>query len=234
LDNVSLARLFAEELELGRPPVGLTFVESRPDGVPDAGAAPSACTFWRRAEGGVFFAPGVAHYECPVGAMTMGFSLPEEQAPRAEALVRTMVQLEYLAAEEVAQMPAVGKPHSGIVYGPLAALPLEPDVVVLTLTPAQAMLVAEAAGSLAQREVPALTAMGRPACSAVARAANTGLTHLSLGCIGARTYLELADNQALVLLPREALQVTADRLGTIARANRELAAFHSGQKARFA
>ena len=33
---------------------------------------------WRRAEAGVFFAPAVRHYHCAVGAMTMGFDLPEQ------------------------------------------------------------------------------------------------------------------------------------------------------------
>src|SRR5262249_457026 len=158
-------------------------------------------TFWRRAEAGVFFAPAEAHYECPVGTMTMGFQLPADRMPRAEALVSAMVGLEYLGAEEAERMPSVAKSHTGVLYGPLAGVPGDPDVVVLLLTPRQAMLVAESAGSLSLRDTPGLAAMGRPACVAVARAANSGAPHLSLGCIGARTYLELEEDLELIALP---------------------------------
>jgi uncharacterized protein (DUF169 family) len=235
MNNDEIALLLAAELDLRRPPVALSFLEAAPPGIPaDPAPVPSACTFWRRAEAGVFYAPGTAHSECPVGTMTMGFPLSAEQMPRAEALVNTMVSLEYLGSEEAASLPAVARPHNGILYGPLASFPVEPDVVVLFLTPRQAMLVAESAGSLALRETPGLAAMGRPACVAVARAANSGEPHLSLGCIGARTYLELEEDLELIALPRAALAATANRLSTIIRANQELAAFHAGQKARFA
>jgi uncharacterized protein (DUF169 family) len=234
MTNDEIVSLFAAELDLRRPPVALAFLEAPPPGVPaNPAPVPSACAFWRRAEAGVFFAPAEAHYECPVGTMTMGFPLPADQMPRAEALVNTMVGLEYLRAEEAARMPAVAKSHKGVLYGPLAGFPVDPDVVLLFLTPRQAMLVAESAGSLALRDTPGLAAMGRPACVAVARAANSGAPHLSLGCIGARTYLELEEDLELIALPRAALADTASRLATLARANRELAAFHRAQKARF-
>ena len=56
---------------------------------------------------------------------------------------------------------------------------------------------------------------------------------MSLGCIGARTYVELPDDRALLVLPGEALERTAERLPGLARANAVLARYHGEKKARF-
>src|SRR4051812_30470466 len=171
MSNQHLAETLTRELGLERPPVGLAFVEQQPDGIPTIeGTAPSACTFWRRGQNELFYAPAAAHYECPVGAMTMGFELPPERAPQAEQLVGTMAELGYFSLDEVPHLPSVRQPHTGIVYGPLAELPIAPDAVLVQVTPFQGMVLAEASGSAALRDVPSLAAMGRPACAGLARA----------------------------------------------------------------
>jgi uncharacterized protein (DUF169 family) len=234
MENQQLASLLSKHLKLDRPPVALAFVEQPPAGLAgSSGAAPSACTFWRRAESELFYAPAAEHYECPIGAMTMGFELPAEEAPKAQQLVGTMVELGYFAEEEVAHLPGVGKAHQGIVYGPLERFPLAPDAVVVQVTPFQAMLLAEASGGAALRESPGLAAMGRPACAVVARSVNEAIATMSLGCIGARTYVELPDDRALLVLPGEALEGTAERLPGLARANEVLAGYHGEKKGRF-
>lgn len=233
MDNRRIADVLTTELKLERPPVALAFAERRPDGIAGSGGpAPSACTFWRRGQTELFYATAEEHYECPVGAMTMGFELPPEQGPRAEQLVGTMVELGYFGMEEVAHLPSVRRPHAGIVYGPLAEFPLPPDAVVVQVTPFQAMLLAEASGGATLRESPGLAVMGRPACAVVARATNEGAATLSVGCIGARTYVELPDDRGLLVLPPEALERTVERLPSLRRANEELAGYHRGQKER--
>lgn len=234
MDNQHLAAGLVEGLELARPPVALAFVEDRPPGLPDAArAAPSACTFWRRGESELFYAAAPEHYECPVGALTMGFELPPEQAPRAEQLVGTMIELGYFGADEVAHLPSVRRGHGGIVYGPLATFPLEPDAVIVQVSPFQAMLLAEAGEGAVLRERPGLAAMGRPACAVVAHSVNQATATLSLGCIGARTYVELADDRAILVLPGASLERTVGRLPALVQANRTLAGYHGEQKARF-
>src|SRR5205809_779608 len=126
--------------------------------------------------------------------------------------------------------PAVQKPHQGILYGPLAEFPVEPDVVLAIVSPAQGMILAEASESVTLRERPALPTLGRPACAAVAWAANEGDVTLSLGCIGARTYVEVPDDRAIVIVPGAALDRVAERVGSLAGANRDLAAFHQKRK----
>lgn len=233
MDNQALARALTDELRLERPPVALAFVEAPPAGLGGPGGpAPSACTFWRRAETELFYAAAADHLECPVGLMTMGFELPPERAPEAQQLVGTMVELGYFGMDEVPHLPSVKRPRAGIVYGPLASFPFEPDAVLVQATPFQAMILAEAGEGTVLRETPGLAAMGRPACAAVARAVEAAASTLSLGCIGARTYVELPDDRAILVLPREALARTVERLPTLARANRTLAEFHAERKAR--
>ena len=96
------------------------------------------------------------------------------------------------------------------------------------------MVLAEASDSVTLREQPGLPTMGRPACAAVAWAANEDDVTLSLGCIGARTYVEVPDDRAIVIIPGAALDRVAERLGTLAQANRDLAAFHQKNKADYA
>ena len=235
MNNADRARALMDDLGLDRPPVALAFLDRAPAGVPTAeGLEPSACTFWRQAEQGVFYVGAERHLECPVGAMTMGFELPPERAPEAEQLVGMMVDLQYFSLEEVRHLPSVKKPHQGVLYGPLAELPVEPDVVLVIATPRQGMLLAEASESVTLRATPALPTMGRPACAAVAWSANDSNVTLSLGCIGARTYVEVPDDRAIVVLPATLLDRVAERLTVLARANSELASFHEGRKAQYA
>jgi uncharacterized protein (DUF169 family) len=234
MTNAQLADRLQAGLKLDRPPVGLAYVDIPPAGVAAATEpAPSACTFWRRAEQGVFYAGEAEHYACPVGAMTQGFSLPESEQPRAMELVGTMVDLGYFSMDEVAHLPTIRKPHRGVVYGPLAKLPLPPDLVLLVVSPFQAMVLAESAGAMALGETPALAAMGRPACAALPRALGSGAPTLSLGCIGARTYAEIPEDRALVVLPADSLEQTLSRLDTLLHANQALATYHGQKKAGF-
>jgi uncharacterized protein (DUF169 family) len=74
VDHTRLADGLRTKLELDTPPIAISFVQAPPPGVPTTEAVvPSACTFWRRAEQGVFYAPASAHLNCAIGAMVMGF-----------------------------------------------------------------------------------------------------------------------------------------------------------------
>lgn len=215
--------------------MGLAFVEEPPPHVPSVSdAAPSACTFWRRAEHGVFYAVAQDHQECPVGVLTMGFPLDESGQRRAQATVGLFAQLDYFSPDEVAHLPSVSKPYAGIVYGPLAEMPVPPDVVLVVASPYQAMVLAESGGTLALQDVPQLAVMGRPACAAIPRAMQAGQTTLSLGCVGARTYAEIPEDRLLVALPAERLEQTIERLGTLQNANDVLGGMHRQKRAQFA
>lgn len=235
MDNQTRAQVLTDELRLERKPVAFAFVDKSPDGVRvTTSLEPSACTFWRQAERGVFYAAADRHLECGVGAMTMGFELPADRAPAAMELVGMMVEMGYLDSTEPNHLPMVKKPHQGILYGPLESFPGEPDVALAIVSPQQGMLLAEASDAVTLREQPGLPTFGRPACGAVAWTANENDVTLSLGCIGARTYVEVPDDRAIVIIPGGALDQIAGKLGAVAKANRDLAAFHQKRKTDYA
>jgi uncharacterized protein (DUF169 family) len=229
-----LAQRFNDLLELKQSPVGLAFVDDIPDEVFHMNArVPSACTFWRLAERGVFYANAEDHQECPIGMMTMGFIMPEASQQRAQALVQTMADVQYFSPAEVAVLPIVNKPHQSIIYGRLDQFPVEADVVLCILDTQQAMLVAEAMGNTNWLHQGGQSAFGRPTCAVIARTMQTGTTSMSFGCVGARTYIGLTPSEVVLTIPGSELATLVERLETTTAANAALAPFHQQQKARF-
>jgi uncharacterized protein (DUF169 family) len=69
--------------------------------------------------------------------------------------------------------------------------------------------------------------MGRPACAVVPQVMNTGRAALSLGCCGARAYLDvLSDDVAIFAIPGAKLAAYAERIETLSKANAVLSQFH--------
>ena len=118
-DRAFLASRLISDLELDFAPVALARVSAPPSGVEVANdAVPSACTFWRKAEQGVFFADDQAHMGCPIGAMVMGFKLSEAKTDELMGLVGDMCAVAYLEEDEVERIPHFDAAASGAVYGP--------------------------------------------------------------------------------------------------------------------
>lgn len=229
-----LALRFIDLLQLKQSPVGLTFVDDAPEGVQHTNArVPSACTFWRLAEKGVFYAEAEDHQECPIGMMTMGFTMPEASQQRAQALVQTMANVQYFSPAEVSALPIVNKPHRSIVYGRLDQFPVEADVVLCILDTQQAMLVAEAMGNMNWLQQGGQSSFGRPTCAVIPRTMQTGATSISFGCVGARTYTGLTPSEVVLTLPGREFAGLVERLQVTVAANAALAPFHQQQKARF-
>lgn len=228
-----LTQRFVDLLHLKQPPVGLAFVENVPENVQRTGKrVPSACTFWRLAEQGLFYATAEDHQQCPIGMMTMGFNMLESSQEQAQALVETMASVQYFSPEEVSALPTVKKPHSSIVYGRLDLFPIEADVVLSILDTQQAMLVAEALGNMNWLQG-GQTAFGRPTCAVIPRTLQTQNASMSFGCVGARTYIGLTPAELVMTIPASEFASLVERLQTIVSANNALAPFHAQQKERF-
>ena len=118
MNNAQLASKILSILQLENQPIALSFVENVPNGIQTFDQeVPSACTFWRKADSGVFFAPAQKHYNCPVGALTMGFDLPENVQKELMGFVHKMVSSDYLVMEEAEKIPTSKTKKAGIVYG---------------------------------------------------------------------------------------------------------------------
>jgi len=224
-----------KRLRLDVPPVALAFVDEPPPGVDTLQAeGPSACSFWRRAEREVFFAPAAKHFGCAVGAMTMGFQLPETIRQSLVRTVETMCDAGYIAADEPGSMPSVKRSHAGILYGPLADFPGRVDLVVLWVTPRQAMLFNEAGGQVAWSSSSQTSIFGRPACAALPVALSESRPTLSFGCLGMRTFTAIADDRLLAVVPAADLEGFTSRLASTCAANAAMGEVYEDMKAQFA
>ena len=233
MDFVQLSERMESRLALDSPPVAIAFVDRPPDGIEQFdGSVPSSCTFWRRAETGVFYADAEAHRGCPIGAMVMGFPVEGSLHDDLMATVTRMVESFYLGPDEPQRLPAVTKPKSGIVYGPLRDFPVEPDLVLLWLTPAQAMLFAEAAGTVSWTNLDN-EVFGRPACAALPIALEASRAALSLGCKGMRTFTEISEDRMLAVLPGGEAIMFCDSLDRTAEANETMLDYYAGRKEEF-
>lgn len=231
MDHATTAQRLSTLLSLQHPPIALAFVDRPPDGIAQASRpVPSACTFWRQAEQHTFYAAAEQHFNCPVGSMVMGFELPPAVSEQLGGLVQSMCDARYLSMDEAAKIPTVTKHSAGIVYGPLSEFPLDPDLVVLWVNVAQAMLYSEAAGRAAWTAAP-MDVSGRPGCAALPLALRNGQPGMSLGCAGMRTFTEIGDDLNLAAMPGGALAGFVDALAGTVQSNTAMRSFYSAHKA---
>jgi uncharacterized protein (DUF169 family) len=229
-----MAGRLTDVLGLDRVPIALAFVDGPVEGIePVDQQVPSACAFWRLAAERCFYAPAEAHYNCPVGAATMGFQLPAEIAGRLGETVDLMVGATYLDRRELPLLPHMGGGAAGIVYGPLSAFPLTADAVLVWMTPRSAMLFAEAQGDARWNAPAASRVLGRPACASIPTAVETG-TALSFGCSGMRTFTEIADTHLLGVIAGRELETMLTALEQASRANTVMLQHYEEQASLFA
>lgn len=217
-----IAQLKAD-IGLAIEPVALRRVEVPPEGVDIVHEElPAACTFWRKAEEKVFFATKGAHMGCPIGAMVMGFDLPKEKEDELMELVDQMCSLSYLKKEEVPNIPKLTDSHAGILYGPLKIFPLEPELVLMWVIPAQAMLLQEATGETTWSLEAQAGLFGRPACAVLPKSLERNRPALSMGCTGMRTFTEIAAERMLLSIPGRLLPELEGKVRRAVSANRKM------------
>jgi uncharacterized protein (DUF169 family) len=101
---------------------------------------------------------------------------------------------------------------------------MPPDAVVLFVRASQMLVLVEAAEGVDHGAPPAL---GRPACAVVPQVVDSGRAALSLGCCGARAYVDaMTDDIAIFAMPGGKLADYAARVAELARANSVLGTFH--------
>jgi uncharacterized protein (DUF169 family) len=226
MDYAKISARLVESLGLGRSPVALKFGIERPPGValPSA-AVQSPCGFWRQAEGKVFYASAVDHFNCPVGSMVMGFQLPPEVSQELGDLVKFMCGECYIADDEAAKIPRVSQQGPGVLYGDLALFPEEPDVVVMWLIPHQAMIFNEAVGDV-NWAGELMQISGRPGCAAIPRAMERGKPGLSLGCAGTRAFSGIGDDELLAIVPGRQLEAFVAALERTVNVNEAVMSYY--------
>ncbi len=218
-------------LRLQRQAVAVKYQPDPPDDIPRISkSALSGCTYWKlAAEGQTFYTVAADHLGCPVGAHTHGVEMPESTAKELEGMLDTMVELRYLSMDEVPGIPTLQGEFGVAIYAPLASAAFEPDVVLVSGTARQMMLLAEAAHAAGVATNASM--VGRPTCAALPAVMQTGATATNLGCIGNRVYTGLDDDQLYFVIAGPQLKTVVNQLETIVKANHELKQFHQGRLA---
>jgi uncharacterized protein (DUF169 family) len=219
------AEVLTKSLSLSQPPVSISFADSIPAGLDAAtNRVPAGCRFWEEAAHQTFVTGADDHSLCAIGVYTHNLQPSAGyQADLGDAL-RVFNQLAYVREEDIPAIPVLQSRHQYIIYSPLAESPLPPDVVILFVHANQNLILSEATQQVESQNPPA---MGRPACAVVPQVINTGRAALSLGCCGARAYLDiLTDGMAVFAIPGAKLDAYAERIQLLAKANSTLAAFH--------
>jgi uncharacterized protein (DUF169 family) len=211
-------------LGLKRRPVAVAYCDSEPAEVKKfSGTVPSGCTFWKlAAEGSTFYTVPNDHFNCAVGSYTHNIALPPDRESELPGTLQFMTGLGYLKMEEVPAIARLDHPPAAVIYAPLGDTPVDPDVVIVTGSSAQLMLLEEAAG---RAGCGVQASMGRPTCMALPAAMKLNAIGSS-GCIGNRVYTGMADSDAYLVLSASALSRVAAEIPTIVSANQKLEQFH--------
>lgn len=220
-----LAETLSRNLRLAQAPVAVCFPDSIPASVPIYnGHAPAGCSFWREATSGPFATSPTDHALCAVGSYTHNLEMSAAQQTDLQDCLGVFGNLGYVTAEDLPLISVLDRRPEHVVYAPLAQSPLPPEVVLLFSDASQALIISEAVQQVEHRNLPAL---GRPACAVIPQVANTGLAALSLGCCGARAYVDAFTTDLLICaLPGANLASYVERIAALANANSILSQFH--------
>jgi uncharacterized protein (DUF169 family) len=222
----TLAGTLTDSLRLTQPPVAIAFTDTVPPGVAAySGLSPAGCRFWQEAGSHVFATVPRDHDLCSIGIYTHHLETSDAAGADLQDALKVFGDLGYVRPADMPFIPVLQRQPKVVVYGPLASIPVPPDVVLLFVKSDQALILSEASQQMEDGLPPAL---GRPACAVVPQAFNTGRTALSLGCCGARAYLDvLTPDVALYAIPGSKLEGFTERVSALAGANAVLTKFHS-------
>jgi uncharacterized protein (DUF169 family) len=221
-----VAQMLADSLHLRIPPVAVCLTNTPPPGVPfSTEPAPAGCSFWERGAKEAFVTSPKDHESCAVGMYThhMPLDTPSRQEDLNDCL-KVFGDLGYVRPEDIPAIPVLKEEASYVVYAPLNSTPIPPSVVLLFANSRQSLVITEAVQQV-DPDIP--LALGRPACGVIPQAVNTCRPVLSLGCCGARAYLNaLTDDFALWALPGAKIAQYAGRINVLTAANNILTQFH--------
>jgi uncharacterized protein (DUF169 family) len=223
--RAELSQTLTESLKLRQPPVAVCLTDDVPVGVASwSGQSPAGCRFWQEAVNRVFATAAQDHSLCSIGQYTHNLDMTPAAGQDLGDALRVFADLGYVREQDIPQIPVLASKPKHVLYGPLSQVPVEPDVVLLFVRADQTLILSEASQQLESGLPPA---MGRPACAIIPQAKNTGRSALSLGCCGARAYLDvLSGDIAIYAVPGATLNAFVERIAALTEANTILTRFH--------
>ncbi|MCS7142933.1 MAG: DUF169 domain-containing protein [Aigarchaeota archaeon] len=200
-----LAKELEMTLKLKKPLVAITFTMGDVTDVPEStDVVPSSCTFWALGQTRTFSTRPEQHLNCSVGAVTHGFKKAEEIGPGCGcADVDLLVDVGWVTAEDIRNLPSVRKQQKRVVYGPLRTVKFVPDVVVMFANAEQAMMISSAT----QFKV-----TGKPACIGIPISMSENNVVMSLGCTASRLRAGYDPSELVVFISGAIFPSLAERL----------------------
>jgi len=230
-DYSALAARLTTALNLTTAPVAVSFLDDAPGDTtgPDSTVA-AGCKFWELGATRKLTTRANDHRLCAIGIHTHNLAdAPATQGGDLGATLAAMQGLDYVRPEEVEALPVMDHASRCVVYAPLAESQEEPATVLLFAHADQGLVITEALARI-DDDVPAT--MGRPACALIPQVVNSARSASSLGCCGARAYLDVLDEGTTIwALHGGKLERYVEAIETFARANDTLRQFHDLRRA---
>jgi uncharacterized protein (DUF169 family) len=225
-DLGKLGQALQSSLKLKTAPVAVCVMDAAPAGVPaHSGAVAAGCQFWGEGSTKAFNTTAKDHENCSIGMFTHHMSMGDAQQADLNDALKVMGDLGYVRPADLPLIPVLKNEPKNVVYSPLGQAPKTPDVVLLFANYPQGLVISEAVEQVENAVSPVL---GRPACGVIPQVANSGKAALSLGCCGARAYVDaLGDDMALWALPGANIEAYTARIEELSKANDILTKFHS-------
>jgi uncharacterized protein (DUF169 family) len=188
------------------------------------GRVPAGCVFWMKAVDRTFSTVAADHANCSVGSYTHGFLSLAEAATHDD--VKAVLEAGWVAASDMGGLPHLSEKPGAVVYGPLAAMTIEPDVVLVRINGLALMTLKDA--------YPTLAIEGKPQCHIIPLAKEKGEPVASVGCALSRARTGMKAEEMTCALPAAGLADIVDRLEQAAGLDRAMARYAAADAKRFA
>ena len=218
----ALAITFSDEAPAGVP----RFDEPMPEPAPDGrtGRVPAGCVFWMKGVDRTFATVAADHGNCSVGSVTHGFRTWDDVGGNGD--VAALLETGWVTGEMVPEIPVVAGPTGAVTYGPLAATPVDPDVVLIRLTAKSLMVLSDA--------LPGLRVEGKPQCHIVAIAKEQGETAASVGCMLSRVRTGMPSTDVTCAIPAPRLAEVVEAVERTSVVDAQVAGYAAEDARRFA
>lgn len=207
-----------ELLNLKGSPVAVKLVKNMdeiPAGYPKMSEKKRHCEFVQdaRLKGDKGYATGEEHL-CKGGAGVMGIEeLPETVANGSMYYKLGNFKTAEGATETVEAIPKIEEKNYASMYSPLETAEFEPDVVILLMTPKQALRISQAYLNKKGGRVSSDYSGIQSLCAdAVAAVKERGIPNMTLGCNGSRKFAGIEDEAVIIGIPPENLEDIVEAL----------------------
>ena len=187
------------------------------------GHVPAGCVFWIHGAADTFATEAPDHANCSVGSYTHGFLSLEEAATKDD--VEAVLEAGWVDQAAVTGLPHVTTKPASVVYGPLAASRVAPDVVLLRINGLGLMTLKDA--------FPDMPIEGKPQCHIVAMAKEQQTVAASVGCALSRSRTGMRAEEMTCVIPGARLAEVVERLEGTVGLDRAMASYASADAKRF-